>query len=149
MLTEYSAGGLVIKIDKNKKCVLLVKHAKYGHWSFPKGHIGDSVKDETKEEAAVRETKEETGIDAVITYALKPIMYRYTFNGQKRKKTVYYFCMEYVGGDFSQKDHEMELVEWVDFDQVEQQLSFDGEKNAWNEALEYLSMLENTHEVRA
>lgn len=44
----------------SKQRVLLVFHAKLNEWLFPGGHI---EKDETADEAVIRETKEETGLD--------------------------------------------------------------------------------------
>jgi ADP-ribose pyrophosphatase YjhB (NUDIX family) len=53
--------GSVIKVKNNDKYVYLLVKGKYtGKWSFPKGHI---EKDERPLECAIRETKEETGID--------------------------------------------------------------------------------------
>jgi 8-oxo-dGTP diphosphatase len=56
---EFSAGGVVIK---DKREVLLIKNPS-NIWTFPKGHI---EKGETREQAAVREVKEETNVDAQI-----------------------------------------------------------------------------------
>ena len=58
MIKELSCG--IIVFDEEK--VLLIKH-NGGHTSFPKGHI---EKRELLRETAVRETKEETGIEAEI-----------------------------------------------------------------------------------
>ena len=52
---EKSCGCIII----NKNKVLLIKQTK-GHWGFPKGHV---EKDETEIETAIREVKEETGLD--------------------------------------------------------------------------------------
>ena len=72
MKKEKSCGIMVFDNDK----VLLV-HQNEGHWSLPKGHVEEN---ETEEETAIRETKEETNVDAkiisnfrqVITYSPKP-----------------------------------------------------------------------------
>ena len=49
----------ILIIDKKKKKILLVKHKKFGKWVQPGGHIEEN---ETPEEAAIRETYEETGL---------------------------------------------------------------------------------------
>ncbi|MBI2335051.1 NUDIX hydrolase, partial [Candidatus Daviesbacteria bacterium] len=60
MKREFSAGGIVF----NKKGqVLLTKHSQNHHWSFPKGLIDPG---QTPQEAAVREVKEEGGVEAKI-----------------------------------------------------------------------------------
>ena len=72
MKKEKSCGIMVFQNDS----VLLV-HQNKGHWSLPKGHVEAG---ETEQETALRETKEETNIDAkiisdfrkIITYSPKP-----------------------------------------------------------------------------
>ena len=71
---EFSAGGVVIK---DRKEVLLIKNPS-NVWTFPKGHIEPG---ETKEEAALREVKEETNIDAEIVTYLGEIHYFFTWKG--------------------------------------------------------------------
>lgn len=53
---DFVAGAFVVKDGK----VLLLNHKKYGIWLQPGGHIEDG---ETPDEAAVRETREETGLE--------------------------------------------------------------------------------------
>jgi 8-oxo-dGTP pyrophosphatase MutT (NUDIX family) len=57
---ELSAGGVIHRrTSEGVTEVLLIKDS-YGNWGFPKGHVeaGESL-----EEAAVRECREETGLD--------------------------------------------------------------------------------------
>ena len=56
---EKSSGAVVYKI-RYGQVFFLVEHMKLGHISIPKGHIED---DETEEEAAVREIREETNLE--------------------------------------------------------------------------------------
>ena len=64
MKLQFSAGGIVYKqqakSDKRKAntLILVSQHSQHHGWVFPKGLIDDK---ETKEEAALREVKEETG----------------------------------------------------------------------------------------
>ncbi|MBI4130072.1 NUDIX domain-containing protein, partial [Candidatus Roizmanbacteria bacterium] len=108
-------------------------------WVFPKGLIGDHVENEGKEETAVREVKEETGIDAKILKPFPPVTYWYQFEGQKIKKTVYYYLMAHIGGDFQEKDHEMEAVEWIPEEQVAEKLTYKSDKQVWEQARELLA----------
>lgn len=128
MKLEYSAGGIVLKKDKENTYVLMAQHAQHHGWGFPKGHIGDVHVGESKEETAIREVKEETGIDAEIIDFASEETYHYTWKAEKRKKIVYYYFMRYKSGNFAGKDHEMEAVEWVRIEKVEDKLSYDNAK---------------------
>src|SRR3990172_12815606 len=123
MKFEFSAGGIVYRKNPNLQ-ILVCQHSQHHGWVFPKGLIGDKEKGEEKEDTAVREVKEETGIGAEIEKSLTPTEYWYKWEGDKVKKTVYFFIMKYVGGDTKDHDHEMEEVEWIDYNDVSQRLTF-------------------------
>jgi len=136
MKFEFSAGGVVVKKDAetHTMSVLLAQHAGHHGWIFPKGHIGDHHEKETKEEAALREVLEETGITGEIRKPLAPATYWFVKDQVKIKKTVYYFLMQYVSGDTTIRDHEMENVEWVPMDKVAERLTYESDKQVWEEA---------------
>jgi 8-oxo-dGTP diphosphatase len=157
MRFEFSAGGVVYKKQKSNDnlndeiLILLAKHSFHHGWVFPKGLIGDKEDNkherksastkgfsETREEAAVREVKEETGADAKIIKSLTPVTYWYKFEEEKIKKTVYYFLMQYLGGDISIHDDEMEEVEWLNEGEVEKRLTYPSDKKVWREAKEFI-----------
>ncbi|MCL5970185.1 MAG: NUDIX domain-containing protein, partial [Patescibacteria group bacterium] len=122
------------KKEKDEIMILMAQHAQHHGWVFPKGLIGDNIKGEKKEETAIREVEEETGVNAKILKNLKPVTYWYVFEGEKIKKTVYYFLMEYIFEDPSKKDKEMENVEWLPMDRVEKKLTYKSDKQVWKEA---------------
>ncbi len=130
MKLQFSAGGVVFKDKK----VLLCQHSQHHGWVFPKGLIGDHIEGENKEATALREVKEETGADAKIIKTLTPVTYWFVFEGEKIKKTVYYFLMEFTGGDTTKHDHEMEAVEWLDIEKVEERLTYKSDQEVWQEA---------------
>lgn len=144
MKFEFSAGGIVFKHERTRKensrkntketLVLVAQHSQHHGWVFPKGLIGDHIKGEKKEETAIREVEEETGVKAKILHKLLPAEYWYQMGGEKRKKTVYYFLMEYVSGDTKKRDMEMENVEWLPIDEVENRLTYASDKKVWQEA---------------
>jgi 8-oxo-dGTP pyrophosphatase MutT (NUDIX family) len=70
---------------------LVSQHSQHHGWVFPKGLIGDQIQGEKKEETAVREVEEETGIKAKILKPITPVTYWFKFDGETIKKTVYYF----------------------------------------------------------
>ncbi len=139
MKYEFSAGGVVYKKEGNKFLILVAQHSQHHGWVFPKGLIGDHNKGESKEETALREVEEETGAKGTILHTLTAKTYWYQFEGQKIKKTVYYFVMEFTGGDITKHDFEMENVEWLPAEEVEQRLTFPTDKKVWQEAKIYLN----------
>lgn len=151
MKHEFSAGGIVYKKIENLLW-LVCQHSYHKGWVFPKGLIGDNLKEESMEDAALRETKEETGVDAKIIVKLpNPAEYFYKWpsaakamagkEGELIKKTVYYFLMEYVSGDIAYHDHEMQAVEWLKTEEVEKRLSYKADKKAFKEAIQIFSNL--------
>lgn len=134
MKFEFSAGGVVYKSQKKDILILVSKHSQHHGWVFPKGLIGDHVENENKEDTAIREVKEETGIDGQIEKTLTPVEYFYEWKGEKIKKTVYYFIMKFIGGDTTLHDDEMEEVEWINPSEVEKRLTYASDKKVWREA---------------
>ncbi|OGF99459.1 hypothetical protein A2Y99_00330 [Candidatus Gottesmanbacteria bacterium RBG_13_37_7] len=156
MTREFSAGGVVFKkpdcaggqTTNNKKqkkeevLWLVAQHSQHKGWVFPKGLIGDHKKGETSEETAVREVEEETGVKGKIILKLeKPATYFYTWKGEKMFKTVYYFLMEYIGGDVKNHDFEMSAVEWLETKEVKKRLTYKSDKLAFEEALRLIDSL--------
>jgi 8-oxo-dGTP diphosphatase len=133
MKIQFSAGGVVFKKSENKTEILVSQHSLHHGWVFPKGLIGDHIEGEKREETALREVKEETGAEGKIIKALSPVAYWFVLDNEKIKKTVYYYLMEYVGGDITKHDHEMENVVWLPKEKVEERLTYESDKAVWQE----------------
>lgn len=143
MTEEVSAGGIVFRHESTQNGkqitqILVSQHSGHHGWVFPKGHVGDSIENESKEDAALREVKEETGVTGKILEPLSPIEYWYQFQGEKRHKMVFYFLMEYLSGSIEDHDWEMEKVEWLPIQEVENRLTYAGDKKVWQEAKEHI-----------
>ncbi len=140
MKFEFSAGGVVFKKENSEVHILVAQHSQHHGWVFPKGLIGDHPSTssgqakETKEEAAVREVEEETGVKAAILKPLTPVTYWYVWEGEKVRKTVYYFLMQFEKNSPEKKDEEMENVEWIPQSEVEKKLTYPSDKKVWQEA---------------
>ena len=130
MKREFSAGGIVFN---NQGQVLLTQHSQNKHWSFPKGLIDPG---QTAEQAALREVKEEGGVEAEILDKVGHNKYVYTLNREKIFKVVTYFLMKYVFGD--PKDHDFEVSEagWYTPEEALKQLTFSQDKELLKKALE-------------
>jgi len=138
MKFEFSAGGVVYKKTAGKLYVLVCQHSQHHGWVFPKGLIGDHIENEGKEETAIREVMEETGVLGKIIKPLNPADYWYVFENEKIKKTVYYYLMTVVSEDITKHDKEMENVEWIEAKDVDKRLTYPSEKKVWQEARKLL-----------
>ncbi|MBI2018207.1 NUDIX hydrolase [Candidatus Daviesbacteria bacterium] len=130
MKREFSAGGIVFNKANQ---VLLTKHSQNKHWSFPKGLIDPG---QTSKEAAIREVREEGGVEAEILSKAGYSKYVYTLNGEKIFKVVTYFLMKYKNGDPNNHDWEVEEAGWYDINEALKQLTFSQDKQLLKKALE-------------
>lgn len=106
--------------------VLLIRYC--SHYSFPKGHIEEG---ETREEAALRETEEESGIRAEIVAS--PVVVPSQKPGDERK--VYFFPSVYLSGEPGGQEGETDTAFWTGIDEADGLLSFDADRKALGEAL--------------
>jgi 8-oxo-dGTP diphosphatase len=116
MKMEFSAGGIVYQVvDGYFQFALILDQN--DQWTFPKGHI---EKGEKTEEAAIRETTEEIGLDKIrISELLEKSDYWFKFNNEliHRKelvhKFVYFYLMENIGADkLKPQFSEIKTAEW-------------------------------------
>ena len=127
-MEETSAGGLVVdRSGTTPRAVLIGRLDRRGamKWSLPKGHIEPG---ETAEEAAVREIREETGIDGRVVAPLGTVDFWFMLDSQRVHKTVHHFLLEALGGDLSDTDVEVDEVSWFPLDEVSGRLAFEDER---------------------
>ena len=129
-LNQVSAGGVVYRGDGNDTEVVIIRVVPEKRWQLPKGLIDDG---ETPEEAAVREVREESGINARIIAPLETIEYWFTANWDNNRrrihKFVHFFLMKYKDGDTSDHDHEVDEVRWVTVEEALRTLNFPTERD--------------------
>jgi 8-oxo-dGTP pyrophosphatase MutT (NUDIX family) len=134
-IRQHSAGGVVIKRDEGCISVLLIKPRNRDRWQLPKGTIDPG---ESPETTALREVREEGGVEARILTPLRPIRYFYQLGGHKYMKTVDFFLMEYFGGSVRDHDSEVEEARWFPLEQAVTTLSFKTEQELVEEAAAWL-----------
>ena len=103
---ETSAGGLLIDFDRDPlSAVIIGRYDRRGRmvWSLPKGHIEEG---ETREQTAIREIAEETGIEGEVLCELGTIDFTFVAEGRRIHKTVHHFLLERTGGEVSTEDVE-------------------------------------------
>ncbi|HWC78080.1 MAG TPA: NUDIX hydrolase, partial [Blastocatellia bacterium] len=109
---EVAAGGIVFDRAQNGEVLVLVVHRpRYDDWSFPKGKTNPK---ESVRNAAIREVKEETGLECRIVGDLGTTAYGYRRkSGSTREKIVYYFLMKPVGGSIETDGDEVDSALWI------------------------------------
>lgn len=123
MQYEKSCGAIVYRKFHGNVELLLIKNANGGHWSFPKGHV---EADETEEETALREIKEETGIDVVLDVNFRQII---TYAPKKDiKKDVIYFLAKATSYDYTAQEEEIAQIKWVEINHANSILSYDNDR---------------------
>lgn len=126
MKVDESFGIIPISKKKNHWEVLLLLHKNGNFWGFPKGHADSNEKGE---DAAIRELKEETNLDASHFLQLQPLEDRYEFSkeGENISKTVYYYISE-VSGTLIVQKHEILDAKWSPFQDAKNLATYEGTK---------------------
>jgi len=147
MEREYSAGGVVLRRRQELWWVAVIepqgrRKAPATVLALPKGNVD---KGETPEETAVREVREETGVEAAVVAKLSDIKYVYVRSwGDRRRvfKVVSFFLLRYRGGRIGQitpaMRREVRQAMWLPLDEAPQKLSYRGERDVGKLAQEYV-----------
>ena len=127
-----AAGGVVLRGSGDDAEVVLTGRLSDSTWVFPKGTPDDG---ESIEETALREVREETGLDVEIVTPIGATEYWFAVPGERVHKQVHFFLMRATGGDVSRHDHEYDEVRWVSVAEARRLLSFDTYRDVLDRAL--------------
>ncbi len=123
-----SAGGIVYRKSADSIFVVVCGRTCPTSFNLPKGTPEPY---ETRGQTALREVEEETGLKVKLVKYIGSVNYWVTnhtdYPDQQLYKTVYYYLMEPIGGDFSRHDGEFDTVDWVDVREISNTLSFENE----------------------
>jgi 8-oxo-dGTP diphosphatase len=133
---EHSSGGAVIALRDEKAHVALIATRGSTRWGLPKGAV---MEGETSEQAAIREVKEETGLDAEVVHLLDTIEYYFRAGDTLIRKRVDFYLMRYVAGDLVPQLSEVDDVQWVELNAAISQASFESERKLLESALQQLA----------
>jgi len=159
MTREFSAGGVVVRQMRGRWWLAAIEptgrssSAGKPVLALPKGLVDAG---ETPEQAALREVREETGVEARLVAKLGDIKYVYTRSwagGERVFKVVSFYLLRYESGKLGEIAPEMRVevhrAEWIPLEDGPSQLAYKGEREMAAKAFEYvtrnpgLKLLEN------
>jgi ADP-ribose pyrophosphatase YjhB (NUDIX family) len=125
-----SAGGVVLaELRLDAAVALVARRSARGtlQWTLPKGQqeTGESVP-----ETALREVREETGLEVELVGPLDTIDYWFVWAPEQTRyhKFVHYFLMRATGGDLTRHDQESEEAAWFSLDRAHAVMAFPNER---------------------
>jgi len=138
---QTSAGGVVARerAGGGWEVALVLVGAKR-RWQLPKGIVDPG---EAPETTALRETREEAGVEADLVAPLETVEYWYVGSerggGRVRfHKRVHFYLMAYRAGDVADHDHEVIEARWVELREAARMLAFPSERKVVEQARELL-----------
>ncbi len=133
MQYEKSCGALVLRRDPSDGIlyILMIRHKKGGHRSFPKGHM---ERGETEYMTAVREVYEETGVQIRITEKFRRTVHYRPMPGVS--KEVVYFLSQTDREEIRPREGEIAQVEWIPVEKAESFLTHENDRTVFRAAME-------------
>jgi 8-oxo-dGTP pyrophosphatase MutT (NUDIX family) len=133
-----SAGGVVYRLVDGQVEIVLCGRDNPVRWSLAKGtpDAGESL-----EETALREVREETGLEVRLEEPIKSIDYWFSDREDSvlYHKTVHFYLMAPTGGDTDQHDPEFDVVQWFPSNEALKFLAYANEADVLKQALVLIS----------
>jgi 8-oxo-dGTP diphosphatase len=142
---QFSAGGVVYRKRGKEAEIILLTRGQGKISCLPKGKL---EKSETTQRAALREVREETGLNGIIEKRLGKIKYCFYAEDDKPRalggkynvpapeeegkarilKTVTFFLIKYESGDTANHDTDAEEVRWLPVGEALKIMSYPSER---------------------
>jgi len=136
MNSEKSCGAVIYRKYHGNTEILMVKHVKSGHWSFPKGHVADG---ETEAQTAMREIKEETGLDVLLDTGFREKVHYVPY--RDINKTVVYFIARAKTVNPKPQEGEISEARWVEIDRAGALLTYDNDRVVLAKAKAFIALM--------
>jgi 8-oxo-dGTP pyrophosphatase MutT (NUDIX family) len=140
---EFSAGGVLVRTVGSRPMLAAIRPQgkPEGVWALPKGNIDAG---ESAAETAVREVREETGVEGRLVEKLGDVRYVYTRRGGMRIfKVVSFFLLRAGRGKIDDIDESMRIevaeARWLPLEEAPRLLSYGGEREMAAKAWEKIS----------
>ena len=138
-IEQVSAGGVAFRRTADSYEIAIISVIPSRRWQLPKGLIDA---DETPEIAALREVREEAGIETELLAPVEKIEYWYVGEDRGERvrfhKSVHFFLLAYRSGVVENHDAEVAEARWVKIAEAVQMLAFKGEKEVVEKAVKLL-----------
>jgi 8-oxo-dGTP pyrophosphatase MutT (NUDIX family) len=146
VMHRISSGGVVFRPKESSYEVALIRVARAGRetaWALPKGWV---ERGEDLEQAAVREVREETGLEGKVLRKLDEITYEFYSKAERSRisKTVHLFLLEYLSGDTADHDEEVEEARWFPIEEAIRTLTYKNEREVMEKAARLIHGGEHT-----
>jgi 8-oxo-dGTP pyrophosphatase MutT (NUDIX family) len=142
-MDQVSAGGVAFRRVKNQIQVAIVSVKPSLRWQLPKGIVDPG---ETREVTAVREVREEAGIETELMDLIETVQYWYqrVQYGKRIRyhKYVHFYLLRYRGGDLADHDREIAESRWVSVDDALEMLAFKSERDVMVKARSMIEKLD-------
>jgi len=134
---EFSSGGVLVRTIRGRPHVAAIRPGGRDRvWALPKGHIDVG---ETPAETAVREVREETGVEGRLLEKLGDVRYVYTWQGERIFKVVSFFLLQAGRGRIGAIDESMRIevaeARWLPLVDAPRLLTYGGEREMAAKAL--------------
>jgi len=141
-MDQVSAGGVAFRWRDSQPEVTIVQVKPKLRWQLPKGIVDEG---EAPQVTAVREVREEAGVETDLVQLIETIEYWYRSvrygKPVRYHKFVHFYLMAYKSGEVSDHDHEVEEARWVSFDEALEILDFKSERDVVEKARQMIAEL--------
>jgi 8-oxo-dGTP pyrophosphatase MutT (NUDIX family) len=138
-LEQVSAGGVAFRANDADYEIAIISANPSRRWQLPKGLIDAG---ETPETAALREVREEAGIETELLAKIETIEYWYVgdHRGERFRfhKFVHFFLLKYIAGNVGDHDFEVAEARWVKPEEALKMLAFKSEGEIVQKAIKLM-----------